>query len=163
MNVPLNIDWHQILMHLFNFAILAGGLYFLLYKPVKDFMDKRVAYYQEMDDAAKEKLSQANQLEQDYQSRMDNAEAEIIQLKTKAVKEAEAAAAASLGSAKEQSEKLIQAARESARQEREKMLGDARQEITRIAVAATKKLLVENSTKIYDEFLNAAEEEQNRE
>ena len=41
MNVPLNIDWQQILLHLMNFAILAGGLYLLLYKPVKQFMAKR--------------------------------------------------------------------------------------------------------------------------
>ena len=56
MNIPLNIDWQQILLHLLNFAILAGGLYFLLYKPVKDFMDKRTAYYKEMDDQANARI-----------------------------------------------------------------------------------------------------------
>ena len=35
MNIPLNIDFQQILLHLLNFAILGGGLYLLLYKPVK--------------------------------------------------------------------------------------------------------------------------------
>ena len=44
MGVPLNIDWQQILLHLFNFLILFGGLYLLLYRPVKAFMDKRTAY-----------------------------------------------------------------------------------------------------------------------
>ena len=34
MNIPLNIDFQQILLHLLNFAILGGGLYLLLYKPV---------------------------------------------------------------------------------------------------------------------------------
>ena len=86
MNVPLNIDWHQILLHLFNFTILAGGLYLLLYKPVKDFMDKRTAYYQGLEDAANEKLSHASALEADYQSRMDSAEDEITRMKAKAVK-----------------------------------------------------------------------------
>ena len=47
MNIPLNIDWQQILLHLLNFVILAGGLYLLLYKPVKTFMEKRQLYYQE--------------------------------------------------------------------------------------------------------------------
>ena len=41
MNIPLNIDWQQILLHLLNFVILAGGLYLLLYKPVKTVMEKR--------------------------------------------------------------------------------------------------------------------------
>ena len=35
MGIPLNIDWHQILLHLFNFLILVGGLYFLLYNPIR--------------------------------------------------------------------------------------------------------------------------------
>ena len=43
MNIPLNIDWQQILLHVLNFVILFGGLYFLLYKPVKNFMAKREA------------------------------------------------------------------------------------------------------------------------
>ena len=30
MGVPLNIDWQQILLHLLNFVILAGGLYLLI-------------------------------------------------------------------------------------------------------------------------------------
>ena len=163
LNVPLNIDWHQILLHLFNFTILAGGLYLLLYKPVKDFMDKRTAYYQALEDAANEKLSHASALEADYQSRMDSAEDEITRMKAKAVKESEAAAAAMLKSAKEQSEKLVLAARDSAELEHKRMISEAREEIAQIAVAATKKLLEENSSKIYDDFLDAAAKEQDSE
>ena len=49
MGIPLNVDWQQILLHLFNFIILFGGLWLLLYKPVKNFMAKREAYYKDMD------------------------------------------------------------------------------------------------------------------
>ena len=49
MDIPLNINWQQILLHLFNFAILFAGLYFLLYKPVKKFMEKREKYYKGID------------------------------------------------------------------------------------------------------------------
>lgn len=35
MNMPLNMDWQQILLHLLNFVILFAILYFLLYEPVK--------------------------------------------------------------------------------------------------------------------------------
>ena len=59
MNIPLNIDWQQILLHLLNFVILAGGLYLLLYKPVKTFMEKRQQYYQEQDAKAAKLLSDA--------------------------------------------------------------------------------------------------------
>ena len=43
MNLPLNIDLQQIFLHMLNFVILAGGLYFILYSPVKKFMDQRAA------------------------------------------------------------------------------------------------------------------------
>ena len=52
MNIPLNIDWQQILLHLFNFSILVGGLYLLLFKPVKRFMEKREKHYADMEAAA---------------------------------------------------------------------------------------------------------------
>ena len=42
--MPLNIDFLQILLHLLNFVILAGGLTFLLYKPVVKFLESRRAY-----------------------------------------------------------------------------------------------------------------------
>ena len=49
MNIPLNIDWQQILLHFFNFSILVGGLYLLLFKPVKRFMEKREKHYADME------------------------------------------------------------------------------------------------------------------
>lgn len=52
--VPLNIDWQQILLHLLNFVILFAGLYLLLYKPVKAFMQKRREHYEKMDKDAEE-------------------------------------------------------------------------------------------------------------
>ena len=57
--MPLNIDPQQILLHWMNLAILIGGLYFLLYKPVKQFMEKREAHYKDLDAQAAEKLAQA--------------------------------------------------------------------------------------------------------
>ena len=43
MSLPLNIDFQQILLHMLNIVLLFGGLYLLLYKPVKKFMDERAA------------------------------------------------------------------------------------------------------------------------
>ena len=77
MNIPLNIDWQQILLHLMNFVILAGGLYFLLYKPVKAFMDKRAAYYQEQADQAAQTTQAAQQLKADYEAKLSAADDEI--------------------------------------------------------------------------------------
>ena len=57
--VPLNIDWRQILLHLLNFVILFAVLYFLLYKPVKNYGEKRKKHYADLDAAAKDKDAEA--------------------------------------------------------------------------------------------------------
>ena len=71
MNIPLNIDWQQILLHLLNFAILAGGLYLLLYKPVKAFMAKREGWYQQQADEAEKTRQEAEALKADAQAQAE--------------------------------------------------------------------------------------------
>jgi len=75
--MPLNINWQQILLHLFNFAVLFGILYFLLYKPVKQFMDERIKYYENLDKEANENLAQAEKTKAEYDALLANADIEI--------------------------------------------------------------------------------------
>ena len=75
MNIPLNIDWQQILLHLLNFVILAGGLYLLLYQPVKAFMEKRQSFYREQDAQAAKLLADAKQAAAEAQRKMKDADA----------------------------------------------------------------------------------------
>ena len=82
--MPLNIDWQQILLHWMNLAILTGGLYFLLFKPVKQFMEKREAYYRERDEEAAGKLAEAERIKAEYQAKLDAADEEIRQSRAKA-------------------------------------------------------------------------------
>ena len=48
--MPLNIDFLQILLHMLNFVILAGGLTLLLFKPVNKFLENRRAYFAEAEE-----------------------------------------------------------------------------------------------------------------
>ena len=57
--MPLNINLQQILLHALNFVILFGALYFLLYRPVKTYMDGRRAHYAKLDEDAKSALAAA--------------------------------------------------------------------------------------------------------
>ena len=82
--MPLNIDLQQILLHWMNLAILTGGLYLLLYKPVKDFMTKREEHYRQLDEQAAEKLAQAERVQAEYQARLDGADEEIHQARARA-------------------------------------------------------------------------------
>ena len=157
MNIPLNIDWQQILLHLFNFMILAGGLYLLLYKPVKKFMDQRTAYYQQMQDEAEQKLVSARELEASYEEKMKEADAEILRKKIQAAKDAEESADAHLKAAREQAEKVLADAKESARKEQEKILSETQTKIAGLASEAVEKLLSTPAEEVYDQFLDSAE------
>lgn len=141
MNIPLNIDWQQILLHMFNFTILAGGLYFLLYKPVKDFMEKRLEYYTNLEAEAAKKLEEAEKIEKEYQNRLKQMDTEISEKKEQAEKETEERVVAVLEEARKQKEKIIAEAHILAQKEKKKMLLEAKEEIVKLAVAATKKLL----------------------
>ncbi len=157
MNLPLNIDLQQILLHLFNFVILAGGLYLLLYKPVKDFMDKRAAYYENLDREAKAKLKEAEELNSNYREQLEAVDKEIAQKRAQAEKELQDQCDSELQSTREQAAKLIATAQAEAEQERERILSDAQNEIAGMAIAATQKLLYRSVSETYDQFLAGAE------
>lgn len=84
MSIPLNIDWQQILLHLFNFAILAGGLYLLLYRPVKQFMEQRQARYERDHQEAEEARAQAAQVKDACQAKLAETDAAIAQKRAEA-------------------------------------------------------------------------------
>mgnify|MGYP000292626769 CR=1 FL=1 len=75
--MPLNINLQQILLHALNFVILFGALYFLLYKPVRDFMDSRKAHYEKMDEDAKAVLAEAEKTKAGYEAQLKSADEEI--------------------------------------------------------------------------------------
>ena len=156
MNIPLNIDWQQILLHLLNFAILAGGLYLLLFKPVKAFMEKRESYYQNMDSEAKQKLQDAEALKDSYTRQLDSAAQEIAQKKADAQKAIEASRSEQLKAAKDEADRILQAARANTEREHDKMLRDAQKEMADLAVIAAEKLLLKGEGSPYEQFLNAA-------
>lgn len=159
MNIPLNIDWQQILLHLMNFVILAGGLYFLLYKPVKAFMDKRATYYQEQADQAAQTTQAAQQLKADYEARLSAADDEIREEKKQAQKDAAAAAQQQLDAARAEAEKIVSDAQAMAERSREKIVRQAGQDVKDLAAEATEKLVLQSGGDAFDQFLDLAEKE----
>ena len=159
MNIPLNIDWQQILLHLLNFSILTLGLYLLLYDPVRNFMEERAEHYKKLNSETQEKLKQAEDLETSYRERLGDIEITIDERKADAAQEAKLAADKLLQSAKEQAAKLLLDAQDAAQRERAKILEDSRQEIASMAMAATEKLLAQSASVTLDQFLAAAKKE----
>ncbi len=157
MNIPLNIDWQQILLHLFNFAILAGGLYFLLYKPVKDFMDKRTAYYKEMDAQANARRAEADQLVKEREAQLSGIDEEIRARRAEAQAAADRAAQQQLAKTREQAAKILAEAKADADREHERMMNAAKRELSELVVASAEKAMRQSKTDSFDQFLNIAE------
>ena len=137
--IPLNIDWRQILLHLLNLVILFLILYFLLYNPVKKFMEKRKKYYEDRDAESNAKLAAATERKAKYDELLGKADEEIENKKRAAIADARAESEKILKSAEEESAEVLRAATEKA--EKKNAEDRAMEELSSvIADAAEKKI-----------------------
>lgn len=158
MNVPLNIDWQQILLHLLNFVILFAILNFLLYNPVKKFMDKRCEYYKGIDDEAKKNLQQAEEMKKKYAEKLHSVDSEIEEKRQASNKALSEKAAQSMILAKQEADKIISEAYKKAKNERNILISEAQEEITDMVTRATEKIILESGvSESYEQFLAAVE------
>lgn len=154
--VPLNIDWQQILLHLFNFVVLFAVLYFLLYNPVKKFMESREEHYKKLDDDAKRNLEESESVKSEYDNKLKNANTEIAQLKEKAYKDAEQMKQNKVDETKALTDKMLNDAKETIENERRKILSEAQAEISQMVTDAVGKVVSEESTgEAYERFFDA--------
>lgn len=158
MNLPLNIDWQQILLHLFNFVLLFAILYFLLYKPVKDFMEKRTEYYKKLDDDAKANLEIAEKTKNDYAEKLANADVEISEKKETARREIEEESEVRIRQAEKKAEQILSEARQKSDIEHTKMIKEAQSEISDMIISATERIALQASTsESFEQFLTVVE------
>ena len=157
--MPLNIDLQQIFLHLLNFTILFGGLYFLLYAPVKDFMNKRAAYYEDLDRQAQQKLEEAEHSRMDYRHKLEEADAEIKKKNAQAQQAALESSQAQIQQAREEADRILAKAKAEARIERERVAEEARKDISEMVTVAVEKLVLDTTASVYDQFLETAGEE----
>ena len=157
--IPLNIDWQQILLHLFNFTILFGALYILLYKPVRDFMAKRTDYYADMNSRTEDALREAESSRDAYDEKVRSFDEEVRTEKAKMNKEISEQRESQLAQAKTDAEKIINDAKAEADREKEEIIASAQKEIAGMVTDAMEKLTLEQSASdAFDQFLDAAEE-----
>ena len=158
----LGIDIVQILLHMLNFVILAGGLWLLLYKPVMKFLADRRAHYEALEAQSAAAKEESDRLQEAYATRISDAEAEIAALKQKAEREGAAVARSYIDQAKERSAAIVAAAENAAEMRRAQILDSAQTEIGELVLEATQKLLSDTADEartraLYEEFLRRAE------
>lgn len=156
--MPLNIDWQQILLHVLNFTILFAVMYFFLFKPVKDFMEKREASYQKQHDDAKKALEEAEQKKAEYESKIAAAEDEISAMKSEAGAKTAEERNRVLEQTRADALNILETARKRGEIEHDKIIAEAQKEIADIVTTATEKIVLSADVKkSYDEFLKSAE------
>jgi F-type H+-transporting ATPase subunit b len=147
--MPLNINLQQILLHALNFVILFGAMYFLLYKPVKSFMDSRKAHYEKMDEDAKAVLAEAEKTKAGYEAQLKSADEEIARRQREANEALQHAVDERRAQAEQQAGEIMRKAREDEQ---------AKGEISELMSAAAEKLVLSSTSDAYDKFLDTAEE-----
>ena len=166
MNIPLNIDWQQILLHMLNLTVLVTGLTLLLFKPVKDFMDKRRKYYLDLEKANAEREKAALEKEAEYSKLIENAAAELESMKAEALHGIELKRVQTEEAARAQADKIIADAVAEANMQKSKIADMTKDEIRVLVVKAAEKLLAEESgpetdARLYDRFLKESSREEN--
>lgn len=159
MNLPLNIDPVQILLHLFNFVLLFAILYFLLYKPVKAFMDKRQEGYRREREETEAALRQAEDARVTAQNRLEELDAELAAHRRAAEEENAEIAAQIRKTAEEEAAAVLSRARAQALREKEDLMTRAEDEVRELIGRAAGELVACDTAEAYDRFLRAAQEE----
>ena len=156
--MPLNIDFQQIFLHLLNFVILFAILYFLLYKPVRNFMHKRVEYYQDMENKANENLARSEAAKAEYEEKLSAADDEITAMTEQAQNKMKEARAKRLEQAQEEANQIIEKARARATAEHDQIIESAQKEITEIVSEAAEKIIQSPEVSdSFDQFLDTVE------
>lgn len=158
--MPLNIDFQQIFLHLLNFVILFAILYFLLYKPVRDFMNKRVRFYEEQDEKSKENFARSEAAKAEYEEKLSAADDEIMEMREQAQARMKEDRAKRLQQAQDEADQIVVKARERAAAEHDRIIESAQKEITEIVSEAAEKIIQSpDVSDSFNQFLDSVEGE----
>lgn len=154
--MPLNIDIQQILLHMLNFVILFAVMYFVLYKPIKAFIDKRDDYFKSRENETSKALEDANAAKTEYETKLRNAAEEIKAMKAEAQKDSRDDAEKIRAEAKKEARNILTTAKLKAEHDTEVMIKNANSEICELAQQAAEKFVIDNTADAYDSFIHSA-------
>lgn len=160
-NLPLNIDFVQILLHMLNFVILAGGLTLLLFNPIKKFLENRRKEFETRETENRENAENNEKLKAEYERKLVDFERESAESRLKTEQDAAETARKYIESAKAEAGAIIAKAEADAEKRKEQILDAAQTEIGELVISAAQKLLADTATPeqthaLYDAFLEQA-------
>lgn len=160
--MPLNIDWQQILLHVFNFIILAAGLTFLLFKPVRKFMRNREQKYKDSAEQHAKRVEEIAELEKEKEEKFAALDSELAEHRKDVLAQTERRNKQLVSDAEQQVEAMLAAGRRKAEEEKTAYIASAGNEIADMVVKSAGKLLAmesspESDSALYDSYLKAVE------
>lgn len=160
--MPLNIDWQQILLHVFNFIILAAGLTFLLFKPVRKFMRNREQKYKDSAEQHAKRVEEIAELEKEKEEKFAALDSELAEHRKDVLAQTERRNKQLVSDAEQQVEAMLAAGRRKAEEEKTAYIASAGGEIADMVVKSAGKLLAmesspESDSALYDSYLKAVE------
>lgn len=118
----LDIDLVTILAEIINFLVLAGALYFLMFKPTVKRIENRAQEREALLTDAKEKSNQAEMKLSEIDARLANIDTEIEERLQKAYQQAQEESAALLNATQKEAEKILrEAENEAAKRQKQEM------------------------------------------
>lgn len=151
-------DLSSILWHVLNAAILFVALYFLLYKPVRKFMQKRADGVSAQLDEAAQKEKDADALLEQSHGALSSAQRKAAETVSQSARQAQKRADEILSTANAKAEEIVRRANEEAEQIRQNAHEAMVDESAKLAVLIASKLLerevsLEDHQRLIDEFL----------
>lgn len=160
----LGIDWQQILLHVFNFIILATGLTFILYKPVRKFMREREEKYKAAAEEHAKKKAEIKQMEKERKEKLAGLDAELEEHRKEVLAQTETRSRQLIAEAESEARGILAEGRKRSEEERAAYIAGAGSEIADMVVKSAEKLLVVGSTPesdraLYDSYLSTADKD----
>jgi F-type H+-transporting ATPase subunit b len=148
-------DWFRLM----NFVVLAGGLVFILRKPISQALSARITGIQEQLDRLETQRAEAEKKLAQYNEKLSQLESEAAKIVDAYIKQGSEARAKILKEAEKTAEKLRAQARRNIEHEFEKARQKLQQEVVESALhkaeeSLKKEITARDQDKLIDEYIN---------
>lgn len=152
----------DLLLNILNIVILFLITRFLVYKPVRKFMQERKDRIEKEKANAEQQLKEANDLKEEYSSLIADAENKARQTVLEGENEARKRSSEIIEKANSDAEQIKEDARIQAKEEKENSINSMKGEIASLAVSLSEKILSreiseKDNEKIVEDFLQSGD------
>jgi len=157
--MPLGLDFLTLGAHILNILILFLVLRFLLYKPIKKFIENRANSYTQREEDVTNAEKKALELKAKYETQLKKAGNEAENLVLDSRRDANRRADEIIRQAREQADEMLELARKEIKEERANAQIAMREEVADLAIGIAGRVLerevrAEDNKRIIDTFLN---------